>query len=157
MNDRTQNPPVALVIADLSIRQDAKGRLFLNDLHKAAGGAAKHQPALFMRRKETAALVEALAKESGASTNSQTPPPVAKINDGINNGTYVVPELVYAYANWISAEFYLKVIRTYHARMAQAPALPEPTAGLPRFKLYQHPALPDWRQTRRPLKFQVGA
>jgi len=94
-------------IGDCEIRRDAEGRYCLNDLHKAAGGASKHQPSFFMRRKEAAELLT----ELGASANSQTP--TTTINDGHNNGTYVCKELVYAYAMWISPSFSLKVIRAY--------------------------------------------
>lgn len=97
-----------------SLATSKSARYCLNDLHRAAGGESKHQPAFFMRRKETADLLA----ELGASANSQTP--TITINDGRNNGTYVAKELVYAYAMWISAAFHLKVIRAYDA-MVTAP------------------------------------
>ncbi|WP_224000765.1 KilA-N domain-containing protein [Cupriavidus pinatubonensis] len=117
-----------LDIHGVGIRVDAAGRYCLNDLHRSAGGQAKDQPAFFMRRRETADLVAELSNtensrvspELGASAISQTP--VATLNNGSNNGTYVVKELVYAYAMWISASFHLKVIRAYDAMVAVQPA-----------------------------------
>lgn len=109
-----------IVIANTTIRTDTEGRYCLNDLHRAAGGEAKHQPAFWMRNAQTQALIE----EIGASANLQTP--VTTLNDGKNNGTYVAKELVYAYAMWISPAFHLKVIRAYDAMVTQSASIAIP-------------------------------
>lgn len=110
----------ALTIAGTTIRQDAAGRFFLNDLHRAAGCEAKHRPGEWLRNKQT----QALARELGGADIPAGP--VSTVNDGVNNGTFVARELVYSYAMWISPSFHLKVIRAYDA-LATAPAAPNPT------------------------------
>lgn len=108
-----------LVIGEFSIRQDEDGRYCLNDLHKASGYDKKHQPAYFIRNQQTKDLIAEIENPSnGASANLQMPA-VGKVNDGKNNGTYVVKELVYSYAMWISAKFHLMVIRAYDAMVMQ--------------------------------------
>lgn len=94
-----------LIVCGVAIKQDAEGRYCLNDFHKAAGGDSNQQPAFFMRRAETSELVAEL--EKSAKTQS-----FVKLM-GRNGGTFVVKELVYAYAMWISAKFHLEVIRSY--------------------------------------------
>ena len=95
---------IALTLGNITVRQH-NGLFSLNDLHKAAGGEAKHQPALFMRMEQTQALIT----EIGNSTDSQS----FKTKEGRNGGTYACRELVIAYAAWISAAFHLKVIRVF--------------------------------------------
>ena len=105
----------AFTLGEIAVRQ-LNGLFSLNDLHRAAGAARRHEPARFIRLDGTKALIAELGAypEMGTpSTNSQTPMRV--INDGENNGTYACRELVIAYAAWISAAFHLKVIRVFLA------------------------------------------
>lgn len=123
MNKHTPNAPIALHIEDVVIRQDAEGRYSLNDLHKASGGDKKFQPANFLRLDTTKALVEEIDRSSDLRNGSSEmrnggsglSNAVSVIQGGTNQGTYVVKELVYAYAMWISPAFTLKVIRTFDA------------------------------------------
>lgn len=115
-----------LTIANTDIHQDAEGRFSLNDLHRAAGGEDRHQPALFLRLQQTQDLIAAIYRSTDsqigsdavipASTDGGIPPsPLSVKKGGAHQGSYGVKELVYAYANWISADFYLQMIRTFDA------------------------------------------
>lgn len=97
-----------LVIAGSTIKTDEEGRYCLNDLHKAAGGSPKDKPAHFLALDTT----KELTAELMVSENRQHPVNVV-LGRGKPQGTYVVRELVYAYAMWISPKFHLEVIRAY--------------------------------------------
>jgi hypothetical protein len=100
-------------IGKTKIKQDGEGRFCLNDLHKAAGGEAKHAPAQWMRHDQFKSLAMEIVRKSTVS------PVEAKT--GRNGGTYVSKPLVYAYAMWISAKFQLAVIDVFD-RFARADA-----------------------------------
>ena len=113
-----------LVIGEFSIRQDEDGRYSLADLHKASGNLAKHKPSNFLRVEQTQELIKEIEQvsdvrlgETDHSSNMRSA--VKVINGGNSRGTYVVKELVYAYAMWISAKFHLMVIRAYDAMVMQ--------------------------------------
>lgn len=110
-----------LTIDIFTIKQDTQGRYCLNDLHKASGGAAKHNPAHFFALESTKDLIlELRADWELSSRDSGTITPVGRvIGKGKAQGTYVVRELVYAYAMWISASFQLKVIRAFDTLQTQ--------------------------------------
>ena len=111
-------PVPHIKIDGAEIHRDQHGRFCANDLHQASGGERKKQPQYFLENKQTQDLVQALI-DTGIPVS-----PVEVIRGGINQGTYVVKELVYAYAMWISAAFHLKVIRTFDTVTAQ-PQLPD--------------------------------
>lgn len=97
----------AISISNVAIRQTSDNLYNLNDLHKAAGSDSKHQPSNWIRIQQTQELIAEIEAQGGiAVTTSQ---------GGKNRGTFVCKELVYAYATWISAKFFLLVIRTFDA------------------------------------------
>lgn len=109
-----------LVLGEFTIRQDEDGRYSLADLHKASGALKKHQPSNFLRVEQTQELIIEIEQgsdmRSGDENHSSNMRSAVKvINGGNNRGTYVVKELVYSYAMWISAKFHLMVIRAYDA------------------------------------------
>lgn len=117
-----------VIISNIEIRQDQDGRHCLNDLHKASGGLPQHAPNFWLKNQQTKDLVDELRK---LLIYSDTQNPVSdKINHlepikivksfFMDQGTFVVEELVYAYAMWISPAFHLQVIRSY-AALAKAP------------------------------------
>jgi len=95
-----------LIISDYSIRQDSEGRFCLNDLHKAAGDENKYKPANWLRNQQVIDLIGLLNSEQSTTENR-----VIFIKQGV--GTFVIKELIYAYAMWINAAFHVKVIRAY--------------------------------------------
>lgn len=101
-----------VTIAGINVRQDSEGRFSLNDLHKAAVNAGANartkETQKFLDREEAADLITELKTQ-----NLGVSPVDSK--RGRYGGTYVVKELVYAYAMWISPAFHLKVIRAYDA------------------------------------------
>lgn len=104
-----------LVISNIDIHQDAEGRFSLNDLHRASGGDSKNQPSNFLRSEQTQKLIEAINRcsDSSSDRSSYSMSALSTKEGGKNQGSYGVKELVYAYANWISADFYLQMIRTF--------------------------------------------
>ncbi|AUX61841.1 KilA-N domain-containing protein [Simonsiella muelleri] len=94
-------------ISNVTIRQNDNQLFNLNDLHKASGGSETHRPTFWLRNQQTQELIAEIESEGKtAFTTSQ---------GGKNRGTFVCKELVYAYATWISAKFFLLVIRTFDA------------------------------------------
>ncbi|WP_051919501.1 KilA-N domain-containing protein [Basilea psittacipulmonis] len=96
-------------ISNTNIRQNEYGLFSLNDLHKASGKEKRHQPSNWLSTQQTIELIKELQAPviQGAEQNQQ----VIQVKNGI--GTFVCKELVYAYATWISAKFFLLVIRTF--------------------------------------------
>lgn len=106
----------ALTVAGTAVRQ-FNGLYSLNDLHKASGGEAKHEPNQFSRLDQTQALI--------AEIKSADMRICIETRRGNNGGTFACKELVIAYAAWISAAFHLKVIRVFldTVQPAAAPAI----------------------------------
>jgi hypothetical protein len=95
-----------VVIDSITVKQGKDGLYCLNDVHKAAGGHARHTP---VRWKANAATQELLKLETENSVTK-----VLYVRKGYAvTGTYAVKELVYDYAMWISPEYKLKVVRAY--------------------------------------------
>lgn len=108
-----------ITIDTFTIRQDSEGRYCLNDLHKAAGGEAKHTPGRFTITDTFKELVEELSRNQDKS-------PVTT-QRGV--GTYVNKKLVYAYAMWISPKFHLKVIDAYDTLQTKGVAVADHAAA----------------------------
>lgn len=94
-----------ITILNTAIKQDKKGLFCINDIHKAAGGKNKHKPSYWLSNQLTKELIAEISSDGGI--------PLSVVRGGLNQGTYVCKELVYAYAMWINAKFHLHVIRTF--------------------------------------------
>ncbi|WP_232342224.1 phage antirepressor KilAC domain-containing protein [Commensalibacter sp. W8163] len=107
-----------LIISNTKIRQDDEGRYCLNDCHRASGMSESKRPSNWVRTQSTKDLIKTLetaenSQSSNLSFGGKQPFPVNVVKGSNDAGIYVVKELVYAYAMWISPAFHLKVIRAY--------------------------------------------
>ena len=103
----------AISVANVAIRQ-FDNLYSLNDLHKASGGEKRHELTNWLKLQQTTELIDELSKPdiTGLKENQQV---IKVVRGGSKRGTYACKELVYAYATWISAKFFLQVIRTFDA------------------------------------------
>jgi phage antirepressor YoqD-like protein len=109
-----------VVIGDITIQQDDEGRYCLNDFHKAAGGERKDDTREWLATKGAQELIQRVEAQLTGKSVIKTP--------GRYGGTFAVKELVYAYAMWISADYYLKVIRAYDRMVTDGVAVHENAA-----------------------------
>ncbi|HDL6510784.1 TPA: KilA-N domain-containing protein [Yersinia enterocolitica] len=91
-----------LTIDGHPIRQFFGDLYCLNDLHKASGGDDRLKPPFWIRNKSTQKIIEGVEK--------LRPVAIHVIHGGDLSGTYASKELVFAYAIWISPDFYIRVI-----------------------------------------------
>jgi hypothetical protein len=101
-------------IANLTINQSSNGLYSINDIHRASGGLAKHQPAAWMRLQSTTNLIRLMESQV---INQQNGNVIETFVGGdISSplrGTYVCRKLVVAYALWISTEFFSHVLDVF--------------------------------------------
>ena len=116
-------PSTQISINGAAIHHDRHGRFCLNDLHQASGGERKNQPQYFLDNVKTQELVQELI-DTGIPVS-----PVEVVRGGLNQGTYVVKQIVYAYAMWISAKFHLKVINSFDALINHRQQIPQSFAA----------------------------
>lgn len=130
----------ALMIANTQIRRDVAGRFCLNDLHQASGGEAKRRPNYWLELEGTKSLIAQVVddlddSDAGIPAFDAGIPasraPVVSMRTGLGQGTYVVKDLVYAYAMWISPRFHLHVIRAYDAMVTSEVAAPPAVPAVP--------------------------
>ncbi|HGO8427032.1 TPA: KilA-N domain-containing protein [Neisseria meningitidis] len=120
----------AIAISNVAIRQTENNLYNLNDLHKASGGEKRHELTNWLKLQQTTELIDELSKPgiSGLEENQQV---IKVVRGGKNRGTFACKELVYAYATWISAKFFLLVIRTFDRVANGYQITPKPTRALP--------------------------
>jgi hypothetical protein len=104
-------------VKGIKIRQDEERRYSLVDLYKASGGNNRHRPSLWLHNRQTQALIEALKDENKAG--------IPAYSTTQKSGAFVVRELVYAYAMWISPVFHLMVIRAFDALVTNTLIMPQ--------------------------------
>ena len=125
-----ERPLSPVSVCGVEVNRDAAGRFSLNDLHRASGGEKRHQPSDWLRLDQTQVLVDELKKPIPGIPGVKEIQPVRSVPGApsTGGGTFVVRELVYGYAMWISPAFHLTVIRTFDA-LATGQPWPSPGRG----------------------------
>ncbi|OZU14474.1 hypothetical protein CCO48_02450 [Salmonella enterica subsp. enterica serovar Altendorf] len=96
-----------------AITPDKDGRYSLTQLWDTVGHSMKHRPSLWLENDKTKQLVNEYDLKEGN--------PALRIVRGRGDrgaGTWAIEPLVYAYASWISAEFYKAVLDAFTAAVA---------------------------------------
>jgi hypothetical protein len=110
-------------IANITIRQ-TENLYSLNDLHRASGAENRHKPSLWLKNQQSIDLVDEISK-AGNPALDKNQHVIKVVKGGNQSGTFVCKELVYAYATWVSAKFFLQVIRTFDAVISGSLHTPE--------------------------------
>ncbi|WP_367159937.1 phage antirepressor KilAC domain-containing protein [Kozakia baliensis] len=112
----------SLIILGTEIRQDADGRYSLGDCWQLSGKADKDRPTKWYEAEKTQEFLRAIVGETENSLTLEghreapiTPVSVVKAGPNDGRGYWGSREAVLHYATWISADFYLKVIRAFDA------------------------------------------
>lgn len=105
----TKLPPVITLTFDgrtVSLNPDELGHYSLNDLHKASGTGVGKKPANWLQTQQSVDFVEKVLNDGKPSIRRKA---------GRYGGTWAVGEIIFAYAEWISADFHKAVIDTFSA------------------------------------------
>ena len=109
MLEQNSNTP-ALVVAGVTILQDANGRYNLNTLHEASGTGEAKAPNRWSRLAGTKALQHELEYQLGYQAPDLA---LETVHGGGRVGTYAHELLAIEYAGWISPAFRLKVNQAF--------------------------------------------
>lgn len=108
----TKLPPIITLTFDgrtVTLNPDENARYNLNALHKASGTSQTKKPSEWIRNSQTADLIEKLSEVGIPATVSR------RGGARGNTGTWAIREVVFAYAEWISADFHKAVLETFSA------------------------------------------
>lgn len=87
-----------------TLTSDEEGMFNLNEVYHASGGVRKNQPSNWSRSNS-----ELIRQFDNPQIRG------FKVKRGRNGGTWVIEQVVYAYAEWISPEFHAAVIEAFKA------------------------------------------
>jgi len=91
----------------------------LNDCHRASKTGVSKKPSEWLRNEQTKDLIAEISQRNNFLFGREQlfsenyVKPINAVRGGSNPGTYVIKEIVYAYAMWISPDFNLKVINAF--------------------------------------------
>lgn len=108
----TKLPPVITLIFDgrtVTLNPNEKGWYNLNTLRKAAGNLRRHEVANWIGQTNTLDLIEKISITGNPVYESR------RGSERNGGGTWACRDLVFAYAEWISAEFHKAVLETFSA------------------------------------------
>lgn len=102
----------SIKIMGVTIHANSNGLYSVTNLWKASGAKSKDLPEKFFRLKQTNEMINAINQKL-VSVNGAALQVVKGLNQDTEQGTYACKQLVYAYAMWINADFYLAVIEAF--------------------------------------------